>query len=43
MAEYKDIFGIGDKPVQKGASQDGKSVDALSFFGVPVQEKEEEK
>ena len=43
MAEIKDIFGIGEKPVPKSAEQDGKSPDALSFFGVPVKEKEEEK
>lgn len=43
MAEIKDIFGIGEKPVQKSAEQDEKSADALSFFGVPKTDKEEEK
>lgn len=43
MAEIKDIFGIGEKPVQKTAVQDEKTPDALSLFGVPVKEKEEER
>lgn len=43
MAEIKDIFGIGDTPVQKSAVQDEETPDALSFFGVPVKEKEEQK
>lgn len=43
MAENKDIFGIGEKPVQKSAVQDEKYPDALSFFGVPEKEKEGEK
>lgn len=43
MAEIKDIFGIGEKPVQKSAVQDEKSADALSFFGVPAKDKEEKK
>ena len=43
MAEIKDIFGIGEKPVQKTAVQEEKKPDALSFFGVPVKDKEEKK
>lgn len=43
MAEIKDIFGIGEKPVQKSAAQDEKTPDALSFFGVPEKDKEEKK
>ena len=43
MAEYKDIFGIGEKPVEKSAVQDSKTQDALSFFGVPKSDKEEKK
>jgi len=43
MAEIKDIFGIGEKPVQKSAVQDEKKPDALSFFGVPSKDKEEKK
>lgn len=42
MAEIKDIFGIGEKPVQKSAVQDEKKPDALAFFGVPVKEDKKE-
>ena len=42
MAENKDIVGIGEKPVEKDARTDGKPSDALSFFGVPKEEKKEE-
>ena len=41
MAEIKDIFGIGEKPVEKSAVQDSKTPDALTFFGVPEKEKED--
>lgn len=42
MAEYKDIFGIGEKPVQKTERKDDKPADTLAFFGVPKEKKEEE-
>lgn len=42
MAENKDIFGIGDEPVRTEVKDEGRSSDALSFFGVTKEEKKEE-
>lgn len=42
MAEYKDVFGIGEKPAKSAPSKDERPSDALSFFGVPVEKKEGE-
>ena len=42
MAEYKDIFGIGEEPVGKEESSRDVTPDALSLFGVAPKEKDGE-
>ena len=42
MAEYKDIFGIGEEPVKKDESVNDQTPDALSLFGVSVEKKDKE-
>ena len=39
MAEYKDIFGIGEEPVKKDESAQDMTPDALSLFGVVLRKR----